>query len=233
MLPLVAITLSALIAGGVDARAIKRSERRLAYEYAWPDLARPLPHLKARMEREALAEHGRAKREAAETWARERAESGEDPPRHSYEKSWNVAGTSARLLSLSAAKRTYTGGAHEGMAYDSLIWDRKADRGLTLPALFTRPAAAMAALQKAYCGQLQADQRERRGEDFAEAEFRCPPIADAPVALIGEGRISGFEVLLHPYAAGSWAEGPYEVEVRFTPAMLRLVRPEFRAAFVR
>ena len=37
--------------------------------------------------------------------------------------------------------------------------------------------------------------------------------------------------LLQPYRAGAFAEGPYEVAVRFTPPMLRLVKPEFRGEF--
>jgi hypothetical protein len=221
----------ALAAGAGEARTIERESAELAFTYRWPEFTPPLPRLAARLAEDAGDEHRKARRNAVETWARDRAESGENPPRHDFEKHWSVAGSTPRLLSLSSGSQFYTGGAHGGIAYDSLLWDRKADRPVRLEMLFTRPKVAVTAMETAYCRQLKADQQERRGEDFRETEFRCPPLATAPLVLTGESRITGFEVLLQPYAAGSWSEGPYEVEVRFTPEMLKAIKPEFRPSF--
>jgi len=38
-------------------------------------------------------------------------------------------------------------------------------------------------------------------------------------------------VLIDPYAAGPYAEGGYEVTLPVTPAVLRAVKPEYRALF--
>jgi hypothetical protein len=59
-------------------------------------------------------------------------------------------------------------------------------------------------------------------------------IGDHPVALITgpSGRIETFRVLIEPYAAGSYAEGTYEIDVPVSDPVLRLVRARFGTAFV-
>ena len=46
------------------------------------------------------------------------------------------------------------------------------------------------------------------------------------------GRIETFQVLIEPYAAGSYAEGTYEISVPVSDAVLALVRAKFGTAFV-
>jgi hypothetical protein len=216
-----------------NARSIAHHGRQLDFDYAWPIVSPALPRLEAWLARDAAVAEKRARRQASETWARDRDDSGADPPRHGYAKKWDVAAATPRLLALSAASQVYTGGAHEGIAFDALMWDRKTDRPVSLADLFTAPRRALGAMERAYCAELKADQKERRGEGYREADFRCPALGNAPVVVTGTGRISGFEVLLQPYAAGSWAEGPYEVEVRFSPRLIALVKAEYRTSFAR
>jgi hypothetical protein len=220
-----------LAPAAADARRIASRTPQLHFVYAWPAFPSALPRLEARLTREAGEEQRRARRLAADTWTRDRNDSGEDPPGHSYEKSWTIRAATSRLLALEAANQVYTGGAHEGIAYDALLWDRKGDRVLQLRDLFSAPNRAIAMMERAYCARLRTDQKERRGQGFAESDFRCPGIATVPVVLTGKSRITGFEVLLQPYAVGSWSEGPYEVDLRFSAALIRLVKPEFRSSF--
>lgn len=60
----------------------------------------------------------------------------------------------------------------------------------------------------------------------------CPALSEHPVALIAEGgRIAALQALLRPYAAGSYVEGTYDVDLRLEPELLALVKPRYRSAF--
>jgi hypothetical protein len=233
MRPVLFALLLTLPLASAEARKITAKTRQLAFEYDWPALPPGLKRLEAKMAGEAASERRRAQRRAGETWAKERSpDTDSDPPRHGFEKRWRIRGVTARLLSLEGDIQLYAGGAHEAIDYDAWLWDRAGDAPLALADLFTAPKTALAAMEKGYCRQLKADQKERRGDGYREEDFRCPPLATVPVVLTGSGgRLSGYEALLQPYRAGSFAEGPYEVEVRFTAALLKLVKPEFRAGF--
>jgi hypothetical protein len=72
------------------------------------------------------------------------------------------------------------------------------------------------------------------GEDFTDdGFFPCPPITDLTV-LLGSSNKQTFNrigLIAAPYVAGSYAEGPYEVTLPVTPAVLAAVKPEYKAAF--
>ena len=44
-------------------------------------------------------------------------------------------------------------------------------------------------------------------------------------------RFNRIGLLVGPYAAGPYAEGSYDITLPVTPAVLKAVKPEFRAAF--
>jgi hypothetical protein len=225
-----ALLLILLLAYSADARVLSRQDPELEFRYAWPETP-GLPRLDAWLRKQAEAAAISAKNNAVQAWKGERDPPDQDPPRHSHETDWVQTAATPRIMALRADTGFYTGGAHEGMAYGALLWDWKADRVLQLRDIFTAPAQALAMLERDYCAQLKLDQAERRGDDFVERDFRCPDMATHPVELTGGKTITGFQVLLEPYAAGSWAEGPYEVETRFRPSVLRLVKSRYRSSF--
>jgi hypothetical protein len=224
---LLALLIAAAPAAGVRS---DRKDADLDFHFAWPALPSDVPRLEARLRGQAAAELAKRRREAIRIRGEDRHNGGGDPPRHSYEATWKIAAVTPRLLSLDAAVQLYQGGAHEGLAYGTLVWDRKTDSPFPLPQLFTDPAAAVRLHERDYSAPLRREKTERIGGDLSD--FACPPLATQPVALTGRGgKIRGIEVLLQPYAVGSWAEGPYEVEVPITPAVRALVKAEFRGEF--
>jgi hypothetical protein len=44
-------------------------------------------------------------------------------------------------------------------------------------------------------------------------------------------RFNRIGLIAAPYVAGSYAEGPYEITLPVTPAVLAAVKPEYKAAF--
>jgi hypothetical protein len=128
----------------------------------------------------------------------------------------------------------YTGGAHGNSGFDALVWDREAGAALAPEALFRSEAALQDALGGAWCKALNAEKRKRMGGDFSEDSFfPCPPIADLTV-LLGSSdkqRFNRIGLIAAPYVAGSYAEGPYEITLPVSPAVLAAVKPEYKAAF--
>jgi hypothetical protein len=61
-----------------------------------------------------------------------------NPSSHPYniDTSWRVTFESDAVLSLSAEINADTGGAHPNEAFQTLVWDKKADRALPIDALF-------------------------------------------------------------------------------------------------
>jgi hypothetical protein len=152
----------------------------------------------------------------------------------SFEKTWDVVADLPRFLSLSASFYAYTGGAHGNGAYDALVWDREAMSAFDPKAMFRSEAALQDALGEPWCKALRAEKQERMGEDFSDDSFfPCPPIADLTV-LLGSSdkqRFNRIGLIAAPYVAGSYAEGPYEITLPVTPAVLAAVKPEYKAAF--
>lgn len=125
---------------------------------------------------------------------------------------------------------TYEGGAHEALSYQTMFWDQAEGRPIAFGDIFRDSPAALRLLQQSFCPRLLAMQEERG--HTAEDTLPCPDLKDQPVVLLGvNGRIIGLQALLAPYVAGSFAEGPYEVDLPLTAELVQLVRPQFRPAF--
>ena len=224
----------ALLAATFQPQAFTREERSdlLEFSYAWPAVIGEQPRLQARLEAE-MAE-GRAQ---ALLWAEEdRASRSGDFPfnGHHHATQWDTAGVTERLLSLTASTDTYTGGAHGNLSLHALLWDRASDEAVEPAALLGDEA--MAALSERYCAALDAERSERRGVPVSRDDFfgDCPPLAEqalAPVDEDGDDRFERLDVLIPPYVAGPWVEGPYVIAVPFEPGELAGLPPEYRAYF--
>jgi hypothetical protein len=100
--------------------------------------------------------------------------------------------------------------------------------------MFRSEAAAQEALGPGWCAALKAERAERLGDEYAQdASFPCPDVADLTL-LLGSSNKQTFNrigLIAAPYVAGSYAEGPYEVTLPVTAAVLAAVKPEYKAGF--
>lgn len=224
----------ALLAAALQPQAFRHEESSdlLEFSYGWPAAVGEEPALAARLEAEMTAERANALASAEE----DRASRSPDFPftGHHYAKHWEIAGASGRLLSLTAATDTYTGGAHGNYALEALLWDRAADAAVAPAELLGE--AAMAGLSERYCAALDAEREQRRGEPVGSDDFfgDCPPLAEqalAPTDEDGDGRFERLDVLVPPYVAGPWVEGPYEIVLAFEAGDLAGLAAEYRPSF--
>jgi hypothetical protein len=200
-----------------------------AFSAIWPAEAASIAGLDRMLRRDAATNRRWIAREARRYRAEyDRSES--EPFRLSYESGWTMDALTPALASVSSAHTYYAGGAHGGLRYEAILFDRARGRPIVLADLFADRDAGMTAVQTAFCAALTEAVRERRDGDLTG--FDCPEASAVPVSLAGQdGRITGLKALIAPYVIGSWAEGPYEVEFAF-PANLRpALKPAYRDSF--
>lgn len=220
------------------ARDIAESEESelLSFGYAYPAAASAIAPLAAVLSADAKAQ--RAELDAAAREGQAAAKDADFPYRpHSYEMTWKVVADTPKFLSLSGDFATYSGGAHGMYGLRSLVWDKGAGRSLDGAALFVSPAALDKALGARLCDALNAERANRRGEpvtvDAIDEFSRCISTAEATVLLgsSGGGAFDRIGVWFGPYVAGPYAEGAYELDFPVDGAVMRAVRPVYRAAF--
>ncbi len=180
---------------------------------------------------EAQARAHRAEREAA----------GEAPQRLSYEAGWRIDADTPEVVAASGTIGHYTGGAHGGIEYKTVLIDRRSGRRIGLGDLFStgffgttlagQRLWGVRAVQAAFCSALTAEVRARRDDPAAAVE--CPAVETQPVTLLcgASGRIEAMRALLNPYVVGSWAEGPYEVDFPVDAAIMSVIKRRLRPAF--
>ena len=212
---------------------IGRENNDYSFAVLYPAAADPIPALRQILRRDAAASERRTIAAAAEFRRERGSDSGERIPM-SHEQQWTADADRPELLALSSAATFYLGGAHGGFRYHSILWDRRGGRQIRFLQLFGDQRSAARLLTRQFCPALRAAQRERLGNEYSEVSLLpCPDIANQPITMRTDssGRIQGFTVLLAPYVAGSWAEGPYEVELPLTGALRRLILPRYAPAF--
>ena len=204
------------------------------FAYKWPAVVSAIPALAQRFSTErgtALAEQKAEWEDAIKEFAGQDCVSCTS---RGYSKEWKVVADLPRYLSLSADVYLYSGGAHGNSAFDALVWDRETGAAIDPKVMFRWEEDMQAALHRPWCTALKAERTRRLGADYAEDEtFGCPDIAQLTV-LMGSSNKKTFDrigLIAAPYVAGSYAEGPYEVTLPVTPAVLAAIKPEYRAAF--
>lgn len=223
---------AALAATPVMAGAVKTADYSFAYSY--PAAAARYPALKRWLEADRAALRAKVVRDTAAE--RREAKQGGYPYRpYDIDQTWQVVTETPRFLSLSGQHYAYTGGAHGNTGSIGLLWDKAAGRRLTPHDLFVSPAALQAALGTNYCRALDKAREEKRGEPVKRGDLfgDCVPIKDT-VVLLGSSNRQRFDrigLIADQYVAGSYAEGPYEVTLPVTPALLAAVKPAYRSAF--
>ena len=219
------------------ARDVKEENELYQFEYAYPAQAAAIASLRAMLEADLARNRDELATEAKEGAALARESSFPFNP-YSRSVNWQVVTDLPGWLSLSALVGFYSGGAHPNYVFDTLLWDRAADKRRAPVDLFTSAAALSAAIRAPFCRELDRQRAKKRGGDQASSgisEFDACIDPAAQTVILGSSNGRTFDrigVLIAPYAAGPYAEGEYEVTLPVTAKVLEAVRPEYRAAFV-
>jgi len=208
----------------------------LDFAYAYPAQAAAIPAVAG----ELTGQMNRAKAEARKAAAEDQKSAQEaDYPfrQHSLQTTWTVHADTPRFLGLVGETYVYTGGAHGMTAWSGLLWDKQAAKSLPVTALMTSPGAFSAAISDRFCNALDDARAEKRGEKVKRGADDFSICVDpmkqvlTPEADKGGG-IDRIRVIIGPYEAGPYAEGSYEIDVPVDAAMIKAIKPEYRAAFV-
>jgi len=212
-----------------------------AFSFIYPRAAVAIPTVDAMLREQAVAAEAWITARVAEDRAQHEA-ADENPPRLTYEAGWTADAVAPEIAGFSGTIAHYTGGAHGGMEYEAILFDRTRGRpiilrelfepGLFETSLFGRRLDGMQALQDAFCRELTRSMRERR--DNPDEVVQCPAIEGQPVTLVCSaeiGRITAFMALLNPYVAGSWSEGPYEIRIPIDARIMARLWGRYRPAF--
>lgn len=220
------------------ATAVAVSEETPLYQfkYSYPAAVRAIPALKARLDADRDKARATLKSDAVEG-RKDARENGFDFTPYYHSTNWLVVTNLPGWLSLSAGAEAFTGGAH-GMNWSAgLLWDKAAGRERAVTDLFVSKAAFSAAIRRPFCDLLDADRAERRGEPVnrgsGDGFDECIDPADATILLgsADKAHFTRIGIAVDPYVAGPYAEGGYSITVPVTPAVIRALKPEYRAAF--
>lgn len=211
--------------------SVESKDDWLEFAYSYPASVTAIAPLKARFD----AERDETRTRMAAEGKAYKTEFPESGATYGFEKHWKVVTDLPRFLSLSADGYEYTGGAH-GMPFtQGLVWDREKGVALEPLSFFLSGAALDAAAQAPFCKELDRQRREKRGiETGGDSSFNECLKPSEMVVLLGSAGRKAFDrvgIIALPYSAGPYAEGSYEVTLPVTPAILKAVKPEYRASF--
>ncbi|HVI98782.1 MAG TPA: DUF4163 domain-containing protein [Sphingomonas sp.] len=232
-----AVANAAAPADDAAANAIHLTEKTDAidFDYKIPSRAAAAPALRDHL----LADAETGKKATIRDQAQYAKELPPDAPARPYglEKSWSVVGETGQLLSLVAAGYVYTGGAHGSDSFETLVWDKTANRAVPFDALFTDKTKALATIRKPFCDTLNKERAKRRGGELGTADdwsTRCPEFKDHITLAFAKpvnGTFSRIGVYIPADIAGAHAEGSYTYDLAIPKEMISLIAPEWRASF--
>ncbi|KAA0076395.1 DUF3298 and DUF4163 domain-containing protein [Tardiphaga sp. P9-11] len=145
-----------------------------------------------------------------------------EPPwavERSYTQRTLVAG---RYVSIIRSEYRFTGGAHPDRSSDTLLWDRRAKKMVSIRPFFTDLAdngEAMTAIRDAIVVDLKTEMKRRIPDDpnMSLIDALEPKLLKiGPASLMPStipGKSSGLTFYYSPYAVGSYAEGDYDAFV--------------------
>ena len=217
-------------AGAVE---VKRNDALVDFSYGYPAAAARIAPLRRWLDQDRIRFEADARRTAQED---RREATKNDYPFHPHDaaRHWAVVTETPQLLSLSGETYRFTGGAHGGTLIDTIVWDKARQRRVDPRAMFTSAAALQDLLGATWCAKLKAERTKRLGEDpGVDPVFPCPTIDKLTLLLGSTNRraIDRIGLIAGQYVAGAYVEGMYEVTLPVTPALLRIVKPEWRGAF--
>lgn len=223
-----------------DSVCIGRLTDDYAFSFVYPRAAVEIPAVDALLREQATA---------AETWiagqaaaaSAERAAGRGEQARLSYEAGWTADVVTPEIAAFSGTV-AHSGGDGGGMEYKAILFDRRFQRAVRLQDLFA-PATfdyslfghrlrGVQAMQDAFCRELTRALRARRQN--SDEIVACPAIEAQPVTLVCAhdiGRVVAFMAMLGPDVAGTWSEGPYEIQIPIDARIMDSLWGRFRPAF--
>lgn len=213
----------------------KDGEAERDFSYSWPKQVSAIPALAKTL----TEQRDKALAEQKKEWKESVDEFGSDGcvtcVMRDYSKTWEVVTDTPRFLSISSESYFYTGGAHGNSATGGMVWDRKAGASMDARQLFSSAGAFWGAAEAAYCSALNDERAERRGRPVQPDDYgsECPKLEELTL-LAGSSNGKTFDrlgLIADPYVAGAYAEGPYEVTLSVTDAILGAVKAEYREFF--
>lgn len=217
--------------------SFERETETFAFTYEYPAQAAALPRLATMLDAERDKALADLQKQAAEA-QKDAADNDYPFNPHMLGVNWKVTGESPEMLAMVGEISSFSGGAHGNTGFEALIWDKAANRRIALDAVFTDPVAALDPIRQPYCDALNADRRERRGEDMSDDPTdmfnTCPPFSELVLVPYagGDDGFDRFMIIAGPYVAGPYAEGAYEISVALPTASLDRIKPEYRKAFI-
>jgi hypothetical protein len=175
----------------------------------------------------------------------------------SYDRTYDLRSVIGRYVSVVRSEGTFEGGAHPNQEIDTILWDDKARKRISIRFLFSETAnngptmlalagaaklaVAAAKLAKGVNGygddETPADkmtpEQELRQDNFTNDGIKPALLELGPVTLAPSteaGKSSGLTFHYSPYAVGPYVEGPYTVFIPWT-ALSRYLSPEGAALF--
>lgn len=219
-----------------EPRNVEVTNDLIDFAYSYPAEAGAIPSLKAMLDAD-LDKQKQALITGAKERKAEAAKEGFDFHPFGTWIGWKVVTDLPGWLSLSADVGNDQGGAHPNHGFDALVWDRQANQRRAATDLFTSKAALSRAIRRTFCAELNKQRADRRGgpvKSGSSDEFdKCIDPVDSTVILGSSNRrtFDRIGVLVAPYEAGPYVEGDYEVTLPVTPAVLAVVKPEYRESF--
>lgn len=219
-----------------EAVDIKTENPRYSFAYAYPAAAAGIPALRAELDNEMAKARAELTSIAKEAESAAKAEDFEFTP---YDQStkWTVVTELPGWLSLKRDIYEFTGGAHGNYGTGALLWDKGANQRREPTSLFVSKAAFDAALRGPFCAALDKERAKRRGapvdRDSGDSFDDCLTPSSLTVLLGSSNRqqFNRIGLIADPYAAGPYVEGSYEVTLPVTPAVIKALKPEYRALF--
>lgn len=203
------------------------------FSYSWPGSIPP--KLESRF-REEMAKLKADLVAGAKEDRDERAGPGFDYHPHAAQRGYETAGASPRLLSLASTSYGFTGGAHGSSGSGAILWDKVLDREIAVSDLVRAGTSWTGAIRQPFCVLLDREREKRRGEPVRKDDLfgGCPAYNEVTVLLQDSDKNSRFDHILvtaDQYVAGPYAEGPYEISLPITAAMIERLKPEYRLSF--
>ena len=130
---------------------------------------------------------------------------------------------SGRYVSIVRGDYEYSGGAHPNRSADTILWDKTANKRISIRSFFTETAdngPTLKAMRQAIIASLKVE-KKKRGAEGTDLDLikgiepkllKIGPVSLAPSTV--EGKSSGLTFHYAPYAVGSYAEGGY---IAFVP----------------
>ena len=221
---------------GPMASRVTESSKLYEFDYSYPVEAARIPALKRWLDAERVKIRAQLVRDARAAKAQTTKDEEFNP--YGLGREWLKVAETTRFLSLSEQVYEYTGGAHPNHGYDSLLWDKQAGRRITPLALFISAKALDAVIQQPFCAMVDKERAKRRGQSVnrnsGDMFDDCIKPSDQTV-ILGSSDARRFDrigVLIGPYAAGSYAEGDFDITLPVSAKLLAAVKLEYRGAFV-